>query len=101
MNAEDIVALAKAGFSAHQIAEIARNTPNEKPEEKTDEKPEEKPDEKPEEKPDTRIDDLNAKFDKLLDTFQRGNINGAAQPKKETTDDILAAFINPPRKKEE
>ena len=94
-NNEDILTLAKAGFSAAQIAALNQvgaapvvPTPAPAPE----------PTPAPAPAPQgTTIDDVLKSVKDLTATFQNGFIVGAQQPKPVTAEDILANIINPPQ----
>lgn len=108
----EILTLAKAGFSAEQIA--ALNSINQEPEPATpvsedakpavdkapaqDAKPE--PEKPPEEAPkqSASIDDVLTAINSLGKTFQSGFLQGAEQPRPVTAESILAEIINPPSK---
>lgn len=103
---DDVLILAKAGFTAAQIAALSETqkpaeTPIEAPAEAAAEKPiikkveiKKPAEEKPVEAP--ANDALANKIDELIKTVQGININNSQQPKQESTDSILAAIINPP-----
>ena len=77
---EDILILSKAGFNAQQIAGLSMirdATPA----------------------PAT-VDPVLLELQKLTGMMQNININNSNQPKVETPEEILAAIINPPMKKE-
>lgn len=96
MKTEDVLALAKAGFTAAQISALAQTmTAPEQP------KPETKPVAKPEPAPSVPgVEDVLAKLGVLTDAIQANGISSSRQPQPETTDDILAAIIAPPSRKE-
>ena len=78
MNISDIVALAKAGFTADQISRFAALS---------------QPQPQPQPQP-----DFSAQLAALTSAIQANGILGSAQPKQETAEDILASIINPPAK---
>ena len=80
MRIEDILALAKAGFTADQISRLAAIP-----------QPQPQPQPQPE-------NDFAAQLAALTSAIHANGILGSAQPKQETADDILASIINPPAK---
>ena len=80
---DDILTLARAGFTAQQIG--ALNSVSATPEQPKAEQP------KAEQ---TQGDMLS----KILGAIQSNAINQTSQPERQTTDDILAEIINPPVK---
>ena len=100
-NNEDILTLAKAGFSAAQIAALnqvgaapAVPTPAPAP----DNVPTSEQTPAPAPAPQgTTIDDVLKSVKDLTATFQNGFIVGSQQPKPVTAEDILANIINPPQ----
>ena len=104
-NNEDILTLAKAGFSAAQIAALNQvgaapavpaPTPAPAPEPTPAPAPEPTPAPAPAQQG-TTIDDVLKSVKDLTATFQNGFIVGAQQPKPVTAEDILANIINPPQ----
>lgn len=109
-NNEDILTLAKAGFSAAQIAALNQvgaapaptPTPAPAPEPTPAPAPAPEPIPAPAPAPQgTTIDDVLKSVKDLTATFQNGFITGAQQPKPVTAEDILANIINPPQPKKE
>ena len=109
MTYEDIVALAKAGFTADQIARLSavQNTtqptapavPPAVPPVQTQPavppvqtQPAVPPVQTPYNSPDYILQAINS----VNDTMRQMQINMSNQPKPETTDDIIASIINPP-----
>ena len=74
MKIEDILALAKAGFTADQISRFAAIS-------------------QPQPQP-----DFSAQLAALTAAIHANGILGSQQPKQETAEDILASIINPPAK---
>ena len=91
-NNEDILILAKAGFTAQQIAALNTVAP-------APEAPAPAP-EAPAPAPAT-MDEILKSVQGLTQTFQNGFIMGAQQPKPITAEDVLANIINPPSPKKE
>lgn len=109
-NNDDILVLAKAGFSAQQIAALnmvgAQPKPQPQPQPQPQPIPETKPQPQhiPETKPEpvpkgASIDDVLKSVEGLTKTFQNGFMMGAQQPQPVTAEDILAKIINPPTDK--
>ncbi len=105
MKIDDVVALAKAGFTAEQISKML-NDPAPEPK-KTDPEPEpKKQDPEPEPKkqdpapktPDEGYKELMSAISGLSETIKTMNIYGSKQPESQSVDDILAEIINPPKK---
>ena len=99
-NKADILALAKAGFSAKQIATILNEDLNgDKPAPVPQPKPEPEPENKDENKGknnnDNMIQMMNQKFDQMIQLMQAQNLANSQQPKQESVDDIIASIINP------
>lgn len=93
MTKEDILTLAKAGFTAAQIA--ALNSIAAQPA-----APEPQTAPEPQITPGDDIQKLIDEMSGVKAAVQTLNLNQAAQPKLETADDILASIINPPIKAE-
>ena len=96
MTFDDIVSLAKAGFTADQIARLSavqnttQPTPPAVPPVQT--QPAVPPVQTPYNSPDYILQAINS----VNDTMRQMQINMSNQPKPETTDDIIASIINPP-----
>ena len=82
MKASEIIALATAGYTAEQIAVIAKAA-------------KEQPAQQPAQQPDGYAD-LMGKLDALTTQIQQSAILNSAQPREESADDILANIIDPP-----
>ena len=82
MKATDIIALATAGYTAEQIAVIAKAA-------------KEQPVQQPVQQPDGYAD-LMGRLDALTTQIQQSAILSSAQPREDTADDILANIIDPP-----
>ena len=113
-NNEDILTLAKAGFTAQQIAALnmvgtapapePTPTPAPAPEPTPAPAPEPTPAPAPEPTPapaPATMDEILKSVQGLTQTFQNGFIMGAQQPKPVTAEDVLANIINPPSPKKE
>lgn len=101
MNYEDVVALAKAGFTADQII-LMQHPQDPKPAEQVpaDPAPAKPAEPAPAEPVPAAAPDLGKLitdgFAKLNETLVKTNLQQAQQPPQETVDDILATIINPP-----
>lgn len=101
MNYEDVVALAKAGFTADQII-LMQHPQDPKPAEPVpaEPAPAEPAEPAPAEPVPAATPDLGKLitdgFAKLNETLVKTNLQQAQQPPQETVDDILASIINPP-----
>lgn len=94
MKLEDIVALAKAGYTAEQISQLAAagSAPAEqKVAAQTPAEPATPA------KPDP-MEAMLAQLSQLTAAVQANGILGSTQPKQPTADDILASIIAPPKK---
>lgn len=94
MKLDDIVALAKAGYTAEQISQLA--TAGSAPANQ-EEEPQTPAEPAPQAKPDP-MEALSAQMAQLTAAIQANGILGSTQPKQPTADDILASIIAPPRK---
>ena len=95
---EDILTLAKAGFTADQIAALSTV---QQPAAQPQPDPETTPEPEPEKTPDApkqgaTIDDVLGAIQSMTKTFQSGFLQGAEQPQPVTAESILAEIINPP-----
>ena len=81
MTMNDILTLAKAGFTAQQIS--ALNAVNAQPTQPTQPTQPAQPEQ-------------NDMFAQIMNQLKANAINQTEQPKVQTTDDILAEIINPP-----
>ena len=77
MKIEDILTLAKAGFTADQISRLAAI---------------------PQPQPQPQNNDFASQLAALTAAIYANGILGSEQPKQETAEDILASIINPPAK---
>ena len=96
MTFDDIIALAKAGFTADQISRLSavQNTaqPTVPAVPPVQTQPAVPPVQIPYNSPDYILQAINS----VNDTMRQMQINMSNQPKPETTDDIIASIINPP-----
>ena len=100
---EDILTLAKAGFTAQQIAalNIVEKAPAPAPAPEPEPAPAPAPAPAPDPAPASTMDEILKSVQGLTQTFQNGFIMGAQQPKPVTAEEILANIINPPSPKKE
>ena len=100
---EDILTLAKAGFTAQQIAalNIVEKAPAPAPAPEPEPAPAPAPAPAPDPAPASTMDEILKSVQGLTQTFQNGFIMGAQQPKPVTAEEILANIINPPSKTKE
>ena len=102
MNVNDILTLAKAGFSAAQITALATAvTPAPAPAPAPVPAPTPTPTPAPAPAPtvspnNTDLTEVLNQLGVMQTAMQSMALNGAQQPKPESTDDILASIINPP-----
>lgn len=103
MNYEDVVALAKAGFTADQII-LMQHPRDNAPAEPAPAEPAAaetaNAEQAPAEPTPASMPDLGKlisdEFAKLNETMVKTNLQQAQQPPQESVDDILATIINPP-----
>lgn len=100
VNKADVLALAKAGFNAKQIATILNekldvDSPAPVPQPVPQPEPENKSENKSENVNDNAIQLMNQKFDQMIQLMQAQNLANSQQPKQESVDDIIASIINP------
>ena len=100
---EDILTLAKAGFTAQQIAalNIVEKAPAPTPAPVPTPAPDPTPAPAPTPAQASTMDEILKSVQGLTQTFQNGFIMGAQQPKPVTAEEILANIINPPSPKKE
>ena len=103
MKAEEILTLVRAGFTLADLAALGvvrpADKPGDKPVDKTVDKPEDKPVDKTVDRPvENHVDVASIVSQAVAATvaeMQKNNMLGAAQPKTESVDDILAQIIAP------
>ena len=95
MKAEEILTLVRAGFTRTDLAALGVVQPVDKPVDKPADKPVDKPAEKPAEKPVDVASIVSQAVAATVAEMQKNNMLGAAQPKTESVDDILAQIIAP------
>ena len=99
-NNEDILTLAKAGFTAQQIAALnsvtATPAPAPAPVQVTQPTPAPAPEPAPAPAQGASVDDVLAAVQGLSATFKTGFLQNAEQQQPVTAESILAEIINPP-----
>lgn len=103
MEVTDILALARAGFTADQIMQLAGTQHDPQPQESQPQEPQ--PSQEPSQEPAPAADKTMTALQESIADLKRliitSNIAGSKQPAAQSVDDILAQVINPPRKGEE
>ena len=96
MTMQDILTLAKAGYTAAQISELAAadQKPEQKPEQKQEPKQEQK--QEPKQEPKQEQPDIIAELREIKSAILAGAYMGAQQPATQDAESALAAIINPP-----
>ena len=103
MTTQDILTLAKAGFTAQQIAALSTLAGQPSPAPAPAPAPPPAPPPAPAPQPPPGADHVAPMLPnrgRRTDAIQANGLLNANQPKQQTTDDILAAIIAPPIKKE-
>ena len=99
MNANDILTLVRAGFTRADLDALGVTQPMDKPLDKPVDKPLDKPVDKPLDKPLDKPVDITAIVSQAVSAtvaeMHKNNMLGAAQPREQTVDDILAHIIAP------
>ena len=105
MKIDDIIALAKAGFTMEQIGELNRilaqpeQKPAPAPQPKPAPAPQPEPAPAPQQEPAKDYQKIFEELTGIKQAIQQGNIGSDSFTKPtRTTDDILAELINPPKK---
>lgn len=100
MNRDDVLILARAGFTAEQIAALAAVNPAKPEPAEAPAAPAAAPAPAAPAAAAPAPDNVTAILEKLgvlTETIQANGINASRQPAPETADDILAAIIAPPK----
>ena len=90
MTTQDVLALAKAGYTAEQISALATA---EQPQPQEQEQPQEQPQEQEQEQ---EQPDILAELREIKSAILKGAYMGAQQPAAQDAEAALAAIINPP-----
>ena len=107
MTTQDILTLAKAGYTAEQISALAaaeQEQPQEREQEQQEQKPKQKPKQpkqkqKPEQEQEQEQEqqpDIIAELREIKSAILKGAYMAAQQPEAQDADAALAAIINPP-----
>ena len=103
MTTQDVLALAKAGYTAEQISALAaaeQTQPQEQPQEQEQKPKQKQPKQKPEqEQPQEQEQeqpDILAELREIKSAILKGAYMGAQQPAAQDAEAALAAIINPP-----
>ena len=106
MTTQDVLALAKAGYTAEQISALAaaEQTQPQEPEQQQEQeqKPKQKqpkqkqPKQKPEQEQEQEQPDILAELREIKTALLKGAFMGAQQPAAQDAEAALAAIINPP-----
>ena len=103
MTMQDILTLAKAGYTAEQISALAaaeQTQPQEqeqKPKQKPKQKqPKQKPEQEQPQEQEQEQPDILAELREIKSAILKGAFMGAQQPETQDADAALAAIINPP-----
>ena len=83
MNVHDVIALARAGYTAEQITAFVNMASAQ-------------PQQMPQQMPQQNVDPVLSQLRALTAAVQTGNILNSNQPKQQDSGDIIAAIINPP-----
>ena len=95
MKAEEILTLVRAGFTRADLAALGVVQSVDKPVDKPEDKPADKPADKPVDKPVDVASIVSQAVAATVAEMQKNNMLGAALPKTESVDDILAQIIAP------
>lgn len=106
MTTQDVLALAKAGYTAEQISALAAAEQTQPQEPEQEQKPKQKqpkqkqPKQKPEQEqpqePEQEQPDIIAELREIKTALLKGAFMGAQQPTAQDAEAALAAIINPP-----
>ena len=100
MTMQDILTLAKAGYTAAQISALAAaEQPQEQEQEQPQEqeqKPKQKPEQEQPQEQEQEQPDILAELREIKSAILKGAYMGAQQPAAQDADAALAAIINPP-----
>ena len=100
MEIQDILTLARAGFTAQQIAALSQTTHPAQPEPTPAPAPQPHPEPTPAPAPQPQtpeVDPIIAALGDIKAAINAQAINNTQQPKEASAYDALAAIINPPR----
>ena len=86
MTMQDILTLAKAGYTAAQISALAA----------AEQEPKQEPEQEPKQEPKQEQPDIIAELREIKSAILAGAYMGAQQPATQDAESALAAIINPP-----
>ena len=107
MTTQDVLALAKAGYTAEQISALAAAEQTQSQEQEQPQEQEQKPKQKPKQpkqkqkqeqpqEPEQEQPDIIAELREIKTALLKGAFMGAQQPTAQDAEAALAAIINPP-----
>ena len=94
MTMQDILTLAKAGYTAAQISALA--AAEQEPKQEPRQEPKQEPKQEPTQEPKQEQPDIIAELREIKSAILAGAYMGAQQPDTQDADSALAAIINPP-----
>lgn len=101
INLDNVLALARAGYSRDEISALLSAQPSPDPVPAPEPKPSPAPAPEPEPQPalaPAQPDGIQQRLDQVLEELRAAAIRQTAQPHKETPDEILAQIIRPKRR---
>ena len=98
MTMQDILTLAKAGYTAAQISALAaaEQAPKQEPQQEPQQEPKQEPQQEPKQEPKQEQPDIIAELREIKSAILAGAYMGAQQPATQDAESALAAIINPP-----
>ena len=94
MTMQDILTLAKAGYTAAQISAMA--AAEQEPKQEPTQEPKQEPKREPKQEPKQEQPDIIAELREIKSAILAGAYMGAQQPATQDAESALAAIINPP-----
>lgn len=99
MEMKDILTLANAGFTAQQIGALVKVSSQPQQQQPQQQQPQQQQLQQQQQQPQGDFNtQLMAELAKINNTMQANAITQSQQPQQETTEDVLAKIINPPKK---
>lgn len=96
MTMQDILTLAKAGYTAEQISALAAAEQTQPQEQEPEQKPKQKPEQEQPQEQEQEQPDIIAELREIKTAILAGAYMGAQQPAAQDAEAALAAIINPP-----
>ena len=96
MTMQDILALAKAGYTAAQISALAAAEQEPQEQKPREQKPQEQKPQEQKQEPKPEQPDILAELREIKSAILAGAYMGAQQPATQDAESALAAIINPP-----